>query len=490
MGALPTQSPAFPRSRSRFGQDQRTLHPHPHSTILSDAKAIPGDAAPAPRPTREPSAKVTPLRPGRSKPRRDAPQHTISQPASPTREDRASSSASTRPRQPADAIAKPRRRFAKAPLPLLYLIRLIILGVGVAAIAGTLLSVLSPSNVATTSDPEQAAGDVAGPLAYGPLVTGTTATMVSDIALAEDLTRLAAEIEQLASLTPGMTQSVFIVDLDTGDYVDIAGTQAVAAASTIKVPILVAFLQQVDAGNIALNQGLVMTEEQMAGGSGTMQNDPVGTRYTALEVASRMITTSDNTATNMMIDALGGIEALNQRFQAWGLESTVLRNPLPDLDGTNTTSTRDLGLLMALVDQGGLITPRSRDRLMGIMQRTVNRSLIPYGISDDSLLANKTGDIESLLGDVALVDVPNGKRYVIATLVERPENDGRASELIRRTAETAHAELSQPIAPVGGMDPSSPESGVPDPEEPGAVESPAVTPPETESPDRETIPQG
>ena len=60
------------------------------------------------------------------------------------------------------------------------------------------------------------------------------------------------------------------------------------------------------------------------------------------------------------------------------------------------------------------------------------------------------------------MDVPNGRRYVVSVLVERPDNDGRASELIRRTAETGHAEFSQPIAPVGGVDPSTPEASVPD----------------------------
>jgi beta-lactamase class A len=375
-------------------------------------------------------------------------------------------------------------------MPVLYLIRLIILGVGVAAIAGTLLSVLSPSNVVSSPDQNEAAGQMVAGASAGPLVAGTTATMVSDITLTQELTRLRAEIEQLASLTPGMTQAAFMVDLDTGNYVDIAGGQAIAAASTIKVPILVAFLQEVDAGNIALNQGLIMAEDQVAGGSGTMQNDPVGSRYTALEVASQMIVTSDNTATNMMIDALGGMDVLNQRFQDWGLEATVLRNPLPDLDGSNTTSTRDLTLLMALIDQGGLLTARSRDRMLGIMQRTVNRSLIPFGISDDSLLANKTGDIESVLGDVALVDVPNGKRYVISTLVQRPDNDGRASELIRRTAETAHTEFSQPIAPVGGVDPSVPEDAVPDPASPEEETNPPGEGPEADPPNREQIPQG
>lgn len=375
-------------------------------------------------------------------------------------------------------------------MPVLYLIRLVILGVGVAAIAGTLLSVLSPSNLATSTGQDDAAGEVTAGAAEGPLVAGTTASLVSDVALAQDMTLLKAEIEQLAALTPGLTQSVFVVDLDTGDYVDIAGDQGMAAASTVKVPILVAFLQEVDAGNIALNQGLVMQEEQMAGGSGTMQNDPVGTRYTALEVATEMIVNSDNTATNMIVDALGGIEALNQRFQNWGLESTIVRNPLPDLEGTNTTSTRDLVLLMALVDQGGLLTSRSRDRMFSIMQRTVNRSLIPFGINDDSLMANKTGNLDEVLGDVALVDVPNGKRYAISVLVERPENDGRASELIRRTSETAHAELSQPIAPVGGVDPSTPEDRVPDPGSPEEDAEALDALPEAEPTNREQVPQG
>jgi len=49
-----------------------------------------------------------------------------------------------------------------------------------------------------------------------------------------------------------------------------------------------------------------------------MQYKPVGTKFTALETATKMIVISDNTATNMLI--AGGATALNQRFQSWGLE--------------------------------------------------------------------------------------------------------------------------------------------------------------------------
>ena len=108
--------------------------------------------------------------------------------------------------------------------------------------------------------------------------------------------------------------------------------------------------------------------------------------------------------------------------------------------------------------------------------------MIPGGVADDqALIFNKTGDIGALLGDVALVDAPNGKRYILATLIERPHNDGRAGELIRRISEVIHGEMNQTVAPVGGDLP--PET---DPEAP-LEDSPADAVPIDEGAD---VPQG
>ena len=79
-----------------------------------------------------------------------------------------------------------------------------------------------------------------------------------------------------------------------------------------------------------------------------MQFQDPGKQFTALETATKMITISDNTATNMLIERLGGAEALNQRFREWGLTQTAIRNVLPDLEGTNTTSAKDLAYLLTL----------------------------------------------------------------------------------------------------------------------------------------------
>lgn len=397
---------------------------------------------------------------------------------------------------------RPRRKSHPAPLPVLYAIRLLILGVGVAAIAGTLLSVLTPSEVSISAQPADAQTENGAGVLAGMGLRGKAARFsVADIPLKEEIAPLKTELERLGTLTPGLKQYTFLLDLDTGRYVNIGDKAPVAAASTIKVPIFVAFLRAVDAGTVKLDQAMVLQPQHIASGSGDFQFEPVGTQFTALEVATYMIVNSDNTATNMIIELLGGAGVLNPQFSGWGLSGTVIRNPLPDLEGTNTTSAHDLAMLMAMVDEGHGLSMRSRDLFFSTLQRTYNRSLIPSGINPDSgaIIVNKTGDIMSVLGDVALVDAPNGKRYVLATLVQRPDNDGRAGELIRRVSELTYKEMSQPMKPVNpppstvappSPTPGSTPSPTPDPTGQGAPQ-PMVAPPQGGEPlPRTPVPQG
>ncbi|MFM8004484.1 MAG: serine hydrolase, partial [Dolichospermum sp.] len=99
-----------------------------------------------------------------------------------------------------------------------------------------------------------------------------------------------------SDLTPG----VFLLDLDNGAYVDINGNRSFSAASTIKIPILMAFFQDVDAGKIRLDEMLTLEKEMIVGGSGNIQYQAPGSKYTAVDLATKMITISDNTATNML----------------------------------------------------------------------------------------------------------------------------------------------------------------------------------------------
>ncbi len=330
---------------------------------------------------------------------------------------------------------RPQKRFLS---PLVYAMRLLILGIGMSAIAGTVLSLSNPASDSLSRTPADAQS------------TATARSRVSPNAvlqLRQELSQLKTSVEAIANESPELIPAVFVFDLDTGAYLDINGDTAIAAASTIKVPILVAFFQAVDEGKIRLNETLTMEEEHIAEGSGQMQYAEPGTEYTALETARQTIVASDNTATNMLIDRLGGIEVLNQKFQTWGLHATALRNPLPDLEGTNTTTPKEMAKLLAMVSQGELISLRSRDRLLDIMQATWNDDLLPQGLGKGAKIAHKTGNLGSVLADVGLIDLPNGKRYIATVLIERPHNDQRAYDAIRRISRAAYETFERPAGP-------------------------------------------
>lgn len=259
--------------------------------------------------------------------------------------------------------------------------------------------------------------------------------------LGKEMSILKVKLQELATQYPQLEPEVFLVDLDTKGFVSVEADKAIASASTIKLPILVAFFQDVDRGKINLEEQLIMTEEIIGSGSGNMQYEKPGTKFSALETADKMITISDNTATNMLIKRLGGMKVLNQRFIDMGLTATRLRNPLPDLTGTNTTSAEDLGNLLVKIDSGELISMRSRDRLLHIMKSVVRDTLLPQGLESGAIIAHKTGDIKSVLGDAGIIDMPNGKRYIASVLVKRPDNDPQAKEFIQQASQITYQYL-------------------------------------------------
>ena len=262
--------------------------------------------------------------------------------------------------------------------------------------------------------------------------------------LGQEINPLKIKLEELAKKYPELEPELFLVDLDTKGFVSIRGKNKISSASTIKLPILVAFFQDLDRGKIRLEEQLTMTKELVAGGSGDMQHAEPGGKFSVLETAAKMIEISDNTATNMLIDRLGGMDELNQRFMTMGLTNTQLSNPLPDLTGTNTTSPEDLGNLLIKINRGELISLRSRDRLLHIMGNVENDTLLPQGLESGALIAHKTGDIKSVLADVGTIDMPSGKRYIASMLVKRPDNSPEAQEFIQKASGITYQYFKNP----------------------------------------------
>ncbi|HEY9639777.1 MAG TPA: serine hydrolase [Coleofasciculaceae cyanobacterium] len=411
--------------RPAWGADSRRSRSSNNPTAL-----VPGD--PQRAGDLQKSARRSPATPGR------LPESGVESKTAGSRQSRRSPAgeAAQRNRQPRE------KRTRRPTSPLVHLVRLLILGVGVGAIAGTILSVWNPATHPASSATTQRASSVT----LGSLPGGNEpihATAAALLAKGQDLTGLTPKVASLTQGIKDLTPGMFLMDLDTGDSFSLNGDSSFASASMIKVPILIALLQDVDSGRVRLTEKMVMQQTDVAEGSGDLQYSPIGSDYTVLEVITYMITISDNTATNMIIRRLGGIESLNQRFRQWGLQQTAIRHLLPDLEGTNTTSPKELSMLMARVSQGELLSMKSRDRALEIMRHTVTDTLLPTSLREGGTISHKTGDIGSLVGDTGVIDMPNDKRYAITIMVKRPNNDDRAQDLIRQLAAAVYDYMDQ-----------------------------------------------
>ena len=333
--------------------------------------------------------------------------------------------------------------------PLLLFARLIVIGIGLGVIAGTGLKLLGPRLA-------QGAVGVPGVDPVPKLLPDGHRNQ-GRFEPRRELANVSQRWAKLAAAQKGLKASGYLLVLDDGRYAELNPDAPLPAASSIKTPILLVALDRYDHGRLRWDEPLTLTKETQGGGAGWMATKPLGTRFPFYEAATEMIRISDNSATNLLIKRLGGKEAINANFQELGLGATVLRNWLPDLDGTNTTSARDLARSIALVDTGDKLGPRARDLFREILGTSGTNTLLPAGLlkgfgkeaanPDDELLPygitvyNKTGDIGIAYADAGLIQLPNGQRAVAAFMVKGPFNDPRSSDLIRSMA----AEVSRAL---------------------------------------------
>ncbi len=256
----------------------------------------------------------------------------------------------------------------------------------------------------------------------------------------EDSTLKAAIDEILLKFPATLTPHIYYYDPADKSFVSINGYEAVSAASMIKFPILMSYLQNIDEGRLTGDAPILYEEFLKASGAGDLQYQPSGDVFPANDVAQHMIQVSDNTCTNMILHAIGDAESTNDRFRTWGLTTTTIRNWLPDLDGTNRISMYEMASLLQNLEQGTLLSPASRQTAINIMMGTHNRRLIPGLLPKDTLIAHKTGDIGTALGDVGIVYLPATEganptqSYILAIQVDRPYNDYSARDLIQQIA--------------------------------------------------------
>lgn len=268
---------------------------------------------------------------------------------------------------------------------------------------------------------------------------------------------LQEEVEAVAASLPG-TLGAAILFLDDEGEVRTNGDEPFPAASVIKVPIMVEVYRQAEAGIISLDAPLVVRAQDMVGGSGLLQFLHPGLELTVRDAVELMITISDNTATNLVLDVVGH-ENVNRTMRALGLVDTVSAGPLMrGITPLSHTTPNDMAFLLARIARGEAVSPAASAAMMTTLEhqlyddglpRALPISSYPEGAEQAGVplrVAHKTGSINGCRHDVGvlLCATPAGERRVAIAILTRdledsglwtPENVGlRAIAALSRAA--------------------------------------------------------
>ncbi|MBQ9067468.1 MAG: serine hydrolase, partial [Eggerthellaceae bacterium] len=215
----------------------------------------------------------------------------------------------------------------------------------------------------------------------------------------------------------GMKVAVTVVDLETGDRASLGGDQKMVAASMIKLAIAAAFMDRVEMGNYALDQTYILQESDIVGGTGTLGGMGAGASVTYRELLDRMIDVSDNTAANILTNAVG-MDAMNAKAAALGLSSTEQNRLMMDEAAVaagveNYTSTDDLASLLTMIYRGQLVSPDASAEILHALEGQQDNAGIAQGLPD-VVFAHKTGTLGTARNDAGIVEA--GRPFVIAIM--------------------------------------------------------------------------
>jgi beta-lactamase class A len=239
----------------------------------------------------------------------------------------------------------------------------------------------------------------------------------SATSLPAPLVQLSDDVRKLAARLPA-SNALEVLDLSTGYRVGFNAGSSMPAASTIKVPVMVAVFRELADGKFDLTHRVTLLARDKDWGSGELCDAPAGSTYAVSTLLDKMIEISDNTATNMLI-RLVGLHAINTTMLDLGLEHTRLKDDVRtegwSIRAELRTSPHDLVRLLAMMARRQLIDEWSSNEMVTILEGNEFNSLLPASIPEDVTIAHKTGSLYDTLNDAGIVYADNGP-YVIAVM--------------------------------------------------------------------------
>jgi beta-lactamase class A len=222
--------------------------------------------------------------------------------------------------------------------------------------------------------------------------------------------------QQLKAMAGNGSSDVGIaaLDLRTGETVSIQGNTPFPMASTVKVAVAALYLSQVDHGRRSLDDTI--------------------NGQSARSLMARMLIHSDNHATDMLLNDLGGPRPLHDWLQQNGITGLRVDRTIAQLlsDKRDLWDRRDSSTPQAMVEllrriyRAEIIKPQSRNYLLDLMAQCETgknrmKALLPQGTP----VEHKTGTLNGLTDDVGFITLPDGRRIAVAVFARGGTNRPR-----------------------------------------------------------------
>jgi beta-lactamase class A len=290
-------------------------------------------------------------------------------------------------------------------------------------LAGCKESPLSPTRISSTP--------VATPIVVSnsPVPSTPTPRAPSDPQANEIRQKQISEIISRARQTYPGHSAVIFSDLDNGTRAEFEPDVRFESASLAKLVILAELYRQFQMGVHTPEELLVLLEGQKVGGSGRLKNAKEGSQHSLKSLAVAMITESDNTATQMLTDLMGR-EKIQEGAKALGLDGTTVQRDIFDFEAIdqgrdNYITARDAAAFLQQLARQEL--PGSQ-QMSEILEGQKRNDMIGKDFPAGVRVAHKTGELNEILHDAAIVYAPRGN-FVLVCLSDQVSDKEAAKKV-------------------------------------------------------------
>src|SRR4051812_16190743 len=248
----------------------------------------------------------------------------------------------------------------------------------------------------------------AGGACATPVAAQSAATATSFVRA--DTTALRKQLDGIAKAHHGVL-GYSVSNLDTGERLSLRGDETFSTASLIKVPVLVTLYDLVEQKQLSLDDPLTVLKIDQVPGSGVLQFMHPGMTLSVRDAAVLMITLSDNTATNLLLDRIA-IRRVWTKMEALGLPHTkvhskvYLRLASVAMDssvkyGLGVSTPNEMNHLFELLAQGKAVNPVADSAMLEMLADNADSELMQRNI-ESLRVPHKTGATDSVRTECAL----------------------------------------------------------------------------------------